>query len=191
MNKGMETRLRFVETLSELMETCPLERVKVSHLCERMGVSRATFYEHFRDIFDVPTWYWDHLMSQSLYRMGIDQTCFDAHLKKFNLLLDNKEFFVHAYRCADYNSVCEHGGRVVKEYMVENALANAERPFTEQELLEIDFYNTGAQYMTREWVRSGMVQTPRQMAELYQKFTPAFLIELLEPSASSGNRSCC
>lgn len=183
MNKGMETRLRFVEALSELMETCPLERVKVSHLCERMGVSRATFYEHFRDIFDVPTWFWDYLMSQSLYRMGIDQTCFDAHLKKFNLLLDNKEFFVHAYRCADYNSVCEHGGRVVKEYMVDNALANAERPFTEQELLEIDFYNTGAQYMTREWVRNGMVQTPRQMAELYQKFTPAFLIEFLNPAS--------
>lgn len=181
MHKQIETRLRFVATLGEVMETCPLEKVEVSHLCEAMGVSRATFYEYFQDIFDVPTWFWDYLMSQSLYRMGIDQSCFEAHLKKFELLRENRKFFVNAYKCADYNSVCEHGGRAVKEHMIENASANAGRPFTRQQLLEIEFYNTGAQYMTRAWVRDGMEEPPLQMAELYQKFTPKFLVELLEP----------
>ena len=81
MHKQIETRLRFVGALSEVMHECPLEKVKVSHLCERLGVSRATFYLYFQDIFDVPTWYWDHLMNKSLYRMGIDQGLFEAHLK--------------------------------------------------------------------------------------------------------------
>ena len=182
MQKQIETRLRFVDALSELMKTCALEKVKVSHLCEHLGVSRATFYEYFQDIFDVPTWYWDFLMSRSLYRMGVDQSCYDAHLNKFNLLIQNKDFFVYAFKCADYNSVCEHGGRVVKEYILENASANVGRPFTEWELLEIEFYNTGAQYMTREWVRRGMQQSPEQMAKLFQDFTPPFLIACLEPA---------
>lgn len=181
MQKQIETRLHFVQTLSELMLECPLEKVKVSHLCERMGVSRATFYEYFQDIFDVPTWFWDYLMASSLYRMGLDQSCFSAHLKKFELLLENKEFFVHAFKCADYNSVCEHGGRAVKEHILEVATLNAGRSLSEWELLQIDFHNTGAQYMTRAWVRDGMMQSPRCMTELFQVFMPPFLVELLEP----------
>ena len=183
MNMGRQivTRLRFVAALSGVMKECPLEKVKVSHLCEATGISRATFYEYFQDIFDVPTWFWDYLMSRSLYRMGIDQSCFAAPLKQFELLHENKEFFVNAFNCIDYNSVCEHGGRVVKEHILENATANAGRPLTKQELLEIEFYNIGAQYMTRTWVRDGMVELPLQMAELYQKFTPEFLVRYLEP----------
>ena len=48
-----------------------------------------------------------------------------------------------------------------------------------------DFYtynNTGVQYMPREWVRSGMQQSPEQMAKLFQDFTPPFLIACLEPA---------
>lgn len=186
MQKQIETRLRFVDALAELMHDCPLEKVKVSHLCEHLGVSRATFYEYFRDIFDVPTWFWDHLMNKSLYRMGIDQGLFEAHLKKFNMLVQNRDFFVHAFRCIGYNSVCEHGGRAVKEHILENAMANLGRPFTEQELLEIDFFVAGAQYMTRTWVRGGMIQPPRQMAELFRSFAPELLVTYLEPPSTAA-----
>ena len=55
MGKQIETRLRCVAALSDVMIECPLEKVKVSHLCEVIGISRATFYEYFQDIFDVPT----------------------------------------------------------------------------------------------------------------------------------------
>lgn len=181
MHKQEDTRLRFVETLSELMESRPLEKVKVSHLCEAMGVSRATFYEYFRDIFGVPTWFWDHLMQQSLYRTGIDQGCLDAHLHKFELLRQHQDFFVRAFKCIDYNSVCEYGGRSVKKHMVETAQANARRAFTKQELLEVEFFVTGAQYMTRTWVRGGMTESPKCMAELFCKFAPDFLVRYLEP----------
>ena len=132
MNMGRQivTRLRFVAALSGVMKECPLEKVKVSHLCEATGISRATFYEYFQDIFDVPTWFWDYLMSRSLYRMGIDQSCFAAHLKKFELLHENKEFFVNAFKCIDYNSVCEHGGRVVKEHILAVSYTHLTLPTT-------------------------------------------------------------
>ena len=189
MGRRIETQLRFVAALSTIMEECPLGKVKVSHLCEATGISRATFYEYFQDIFDVPTWFWDYLMGKSLYRMGVDQGCFEAHLRKFELLRENRDFFVNAFKCADYNSVCEHGGRVVKEHILENAAINAGRSLTEEELLEIEFYNTGAQYMTRAWVRDGMAESPQQMARLFQKFTPAFLVRYLEPREEKPSAS--
>ena len=121
MGRQLETRMRFVETLGVLMRTCPLEKVKVSHLCKALGVSRATFYEHFHDIFDVAVWYWDYLMGQSLYRIGADLSCYEAHFQKFKLLRENKEFFDNAFKSDDYNSVCEHGGRAMDRIMIERA----------------------------------------------------------------------
>lgn len=181
MEKQIETRLQFVQALSELMKSRPLEKVKVAHLCDYVGVSRATFYSYFQDIFEVPAWYWDYLMDQSLYRQGVDMDCYQAHLKKFELLQGNKEFFENAFKCMSYNSVCEHGGRSVKKHALAMVEKNAGRPLTEQELLEYEFYNTGAQYMTRSWVRGDMLQSPEIMAKLFVKFIPDFIQEYLKP----------
>ncbi|MEC4295128.1 TetR/AcrR family transcriptional regulator [Adlercreutzia shanghongiae] len=185
MEKQIETRLRFTEALNRLMEEESLDRAKVSHLCDLAGLSRATFYDYFHDIFDVAVWYWDYLMEQSLYRMGLDQSCYEGHLRKFKLLLANKEFFVNAFKSTNYNSVCEHGGRTSKHHIIDQAERNAGRRLTDWELLEIEFYNTGAQYMTRNWVRGGMSRSAEEMTQLFQNFTPAFLVDMLEPSEAS------
>ena len=55
------------------------------------------------------------------------------------------------------------------------------RSLTEDELMEYEFYNTGAQYMTRAWARSGMVQLPEYMTDLFLKFIPHFMQDALKP----------
>lgn len=40
-------------TTLELMETTPLHRTRVTKLCAACGVNRSTFYDHFRDVYDV------------------------------------------------------------------------------------------------------------------------------------------
>ena len=40
-------------TTLELMETTPLHRIRVTRLCAACGVNRSTFYDHFRDVYDV------------------------------------------------------------------------------------------------------------------------------------------
>lgn len=120
-------------------------------------------------------------MDQSLYRQGVDMNCHQAHLKKFQSLYENKVFFENAFKCMSYNSVCEHGGRTVKEHAIAQAQKNIGRLLTEDELMQYEFYNTGAQYMTRKWVREGMRQPPEYMAELFVQFIPKFMQEYLEP----------
>ena len=129
-------------------------------LCRDAGISRATFYEHFQDVFAVATWMWDHLMSTTLYQMGITLDCYTAHLRKFEALLRHKEFFENAMRIVGYPSICQHGGRMVYEHMEETFERKARRPLTPHEALELEFFNTGAKHMTRHWVERGMVEPP-------------------------------
>ena len=62
-----DTCLSVVEALDALMRTTSIDRVKVTELCRDAGISRATFYENFQDVYAVATWMWDHLMQTSLY----------------------------------------------------------------------------------------------------------------------------
>lgn len=174
------TKMHVVTMLQSMMEQQPLEKIKVSTLCKRAAISRTTFYEHFHDVFAVPTWLWDELMSQSLYQMGISLSCFEAHVKNFHLLLQYKDFFALAFKSDNYNSVFGHGGRIVKEHLIANASKNAERAFTQREMLEIEFRNAGAAFMTKLWASSGMRESPEEMASLFQSFTPGFLVAYLE-----------
>jgi len=175
-----DTKMRIVKSLQAMMEQQPLEKIKVSALCKNAGVSRTTFYEYFRDVFDVPTWLWDYFMSQSLYQMGITMSCYDAHVKNFHFLKDNQAFFELAFKSNHYNSVFLHGARVVKEHIIATASKNAGRELNEQELRDIEFRNAGAAHMTKLWARGGMKEPPEVMANLFQSFTPQFLVDFLE-----------
>ncbi len=46
----LQTRSLLREALSELIQTEPPEKISVSQLCKKAGVSRPTFYQHFADV---------------------------------------------------------------------------------------------------------------------------------------------
>lgn len=41
------------EAMIELLEEKPLHKIKVTELCEKAGINRATFYNNFEDIYDL------------------------------------------------------------------------------------------------------------------------------------------
>ena len=51
-----DTKQLIVDTLFELLEHRKLDTVTVKSLVEACGISRQTFYYHFRDIMDVLEW---------------------------------------------------------------------------------------------------------------------------------------
>ena len=175
-----ETCLRIVDALDEAMRTTSIDRVKVTQLCHASGVARATFYESFHDVYAVATWMWDHLMDDTLYQAGLRYDCREAHLRKFQVLRQYREFFGNAMRITGYESICQHGGRMMGEHIEEVFTAKTGRGFTPTEALEVEFYNTGAKHMTRHWVERGMVEEPDAMADLFTKNVPEFVLPYLD-----------
>lgn len=178
--------LSVVAALDEQMRTTSIERVKVTDLCRAAGISRATFYEYFQDVYAVATWMWDHLMQATLYQAGEALSCYEAHLRKFEVLCRHREFFVNAMRIVGYASICQHGGRRMAEHIEEVFRRKAHRSLTQPETLELEFFTTGAKHMTRHWVERGMREPPDQMARLFTSFVPAFLLPYLEPESKRG-----
>lgn len=176
-----ETCLAVVAALGERMRATSIERVKVVDLCRDVGIARATFYEYFQDVFAVATWMWDYLMKTTLYQMGSTLDCYTAHLRKFEVLREHREFFENAMRIVGYPSICQHGGRMMYEVIEDAFMRKANRPLTSNEALYLEFFNTGAKHMTRHWVERGMVEEPPEMARLFTDNVPGFILPYLEP----------
>lgn len=54
--KGIRTKRKLADALRDLLETRPLERVRVHHLTDRCEIHRQTFYYHFADVYALFTW---------------------------------------------------------------------------------------------------------------------------------------
>lgn len=176
-----ETCLTVVDALCERMKSTHITRVKVTDLCRDAGIARATFYEYFQDIYDVALWLWDHLTNTNLYQAGVALSCYEAHLRKFEALREYREFFYNAFRTVEYASIVQHGGRRAQEHYEQVFLKKTGRPMNDEELLQVEFFVTGAKHMTRHWAERSMADEPALMARVFTEAMPAFMLPILEP----------
>ncbi len=51
--KTQQTRVELQEAFWQLYAHAPIEKVTVGQVCERAGYNRATFYAHYRDLYDL------------------------------------------------------------------------------------------------------------------------------------------
>lgn len=50
------TKIALEASLKELLRTKPIDRITINDLTEHCGISRMTFYYHFKDIYDLVEW---------------------------------------------------------------------------------------------------------------------------------------
>lgn len=58
------TRNNFIQAFCELYETKPIEKITVKEVAERAGYSRTTFYNYFKDVYDLLQYIEDSFISQ-------------------------------------------------------------------------------------------------------------------------------
>ena len=62
---------RIIEVTASLAMSRSLEDVSVSDICENAGVSRTTFYYHFKDKFDIVQTHYDAVAENNLFMTGL------------------------------------------------------------------------------------------------------------------------
>ena len=51
--RARRTAAQIRETMLTFMETRPIHQISVSDICKTCQINRATFYDHYRDVFDL------------------------------------------------------------------------------------------------------------------------------------------
>lgn len=101
-----ETTKRALEaSLKKLLLEKPLDKITVTDITQDCGISRMTFYYHFKDLYDLVEWSCQEDASQALAGNRTANTWQTGFLAIFREVRANKPFIMNVYHCVSRERV--------------------------------------------------------------------------------------
>ncbi len=164
-------------SLKNMLLKKPLNKITINDLAEDCGVSRMTFYYHFKDIYDLLEWSCTEDVSKALTESA-SSSWQEKMLRILNTMQQNEPFIANVYHCIDRERLERYlhkttysllRGFIEKE--AQNLPRNKEKqPFETNRscrIVEEDDYTFIARFYTYaftglvlDWVKSGMDEDP-------------------------------
>jgi len=176
--KTQYTRKALADGLIELMKTKPFDRISVKELCDYADINRSTFYAHYEDIYallhfvEEDTLAWMRQVVGELsgkWQEGREATvrslerlfeCMIENSKYLRVLMSEqgniafqKQVFYSTCQMCDFSS----------------ARSKLTPPFDED--MRLIFVVNGGVGVVRQWLKNGLRETPRELAEMIYDMT--------------------
>lgn len=180
MNAAEKTKYKLAKALKVRMEKQPLDRITVAQIAETCDVTRQTFYRYFQDKYDLVNWYFDQLATKSFKQMGISLSLKEGLVKKFELMREEKIFFMAAFSSQAQNCLIDYDYECIYRFYSEVIEKNGMNPMTEEVDFLLKMYCRGSIFMTAEWAKRGMILTPNEITDYLLEALPVKLYELLK-----------
>ena len=99
------TKLALELSLKRLLLTKPLDKITVTDIAQDCGISRMTFYYHFKDIYDLVEWACQEDAGRALAGNRTADTWQTGFLAIFKAVRANKPFIMNVYHCVSRKRV--------------------------------------------------------------------------------------
>ena len=86
---GDLTKRALSQALGELLEEKPLDKITISSITDRCGLTRNTFYYHFEDIYDLLRWEFERQSDKIMKEIEADCSA-ESFLNGLNYLYSRK-----------------------------------------------------------------------------------------------------
>ncbi len=152
------TKLALEASLKNMLLHKPLDKITINDLTADCGISRMSFYYHFKDIYDLVEWVCIEDGRRALQGKKTYDTWQEGMLQIFEAVLENKPFILNVYRSVrkekieNYLYKLTYGliADVVGEICVGTDLAEEDKAFI------AGFYKYGFVGVILDWIDHGM-----------------------------------
>ncbi len=169
------TKQMIWEAFYELSAAIPFEKLSVERIIKEAGVSKATFYRHFRDKYDVLN-YNSLAIAERLIGW---QTCKDWReflLLMFREIERESEYYRRAFKTSGQNAhsrfLYEYSFGIVRECYLKT---NGREELTKEEHCLIAHYCHGCVDSIADWLQDPARMSGDAMADLFYRVMPACL----------------
>lgn len=158
----METKQKIIDTYKILVRENKTADISVAEICRRTEISRKTFYNYFKDRYELL----EKIMFDEIEKpllQGIKQgfTYNETIYLVFENLLLEKDFYKIALMEDCQNSLFDSLTECLSKII---AQCNDRTGFTEEEIEFINYKYAALMVMLiRKWIKSGMKQSPEFM----------------------------
>ena len=157
----------FANALSELLEVKPLNKISVTDIAKKCGVSRQTFYNYFNDIYDLIEWYYIQEANESLDDYSDINNWQKGYIRIMNWALENKEMVLNTYHSIQHEYIAIFIYKVLYQYIIrvveKESLGLSVNG--DQKDFVANFYTLAITACSLNWIRTGMKDKPEDIAQ--------------------------
>ena len=189
--KKLSTEQKIVQSFKKLSATRPIEKITIQEITEDAGVIRTTFYNHFEDKYDLIAWIIDRELLEPIRPLigyGMVEEAIELVIR--NVAAD-KEFYGHLVRMEEPGSFMEIGHQSARDFLSEvfdemDVHVHSSHRWLTKDVIA-HFYGYSLTFVMVEWVRTGMIYTPKEMAEAYVYILSTSLEDVVGSMRNTGN----
>lgn len=156
MDRHDETKYIFAQAIKDLIKVVPLDKIAVTDIVTRSGMTRQTFYRYFKDKYDLVNWYFEKLVLQSFRQMGNGCSLQEALQLKFAFINSEHSFFKEAFKSNDYNNLVNYDFNCIYEFYKGIIEKNLNHNVDDDLDFLLKMYCKGSIDMTVDWVLNDM-----------------------------------
>lgn len=92
MSDSNITKRALAQSLKELMEVQPIEKISVGSICSQCGLNRKSFYYHFKDKYELINWiYYTEFVEKAIEKQF--DTSWNLFEEMCSYFYENRDFY--------------------------------------------------------------------------------------------------
>ncbi|MBR1806884.1 MAG: TetR/AcrR family transcriptional regulator C-terminal domain-containing protein [Selenomonadaceae bacterium] len=175
------TKVLLAESLKDLAQRKPVDKITVRELTKNCGLTAPTFYNNFCDKYELMAWIYNQKVEASIVNFGRGDTFEDVVCKWMEIILEDETFYVNLLK----NAVGQNSFRYATNDHAINLLVEWIK--TRHNLRELEptiyfcvkFFMRGVSELVNDWIIGKWDCSPREMAKFFVEAMPEPLKPLL------------
>lgn len=159
------TKRALEQSLKNLLQQKPLSKITISDITEGCGISRMTFYYHFKDIYDLVEWACAEDAARALQNKKTYDTWQQGFVQIFHAVRENKVFVMNVYRCVNREQVEKYlaplTDQLIMGVITERAAGMTVREADQQFIAQV--YSYAFVGIMLDWIRDDMRADPEEL----------------------------
>ncbi|MFP3153460.1 TetR/AcrR family transcriptional regulator C-terminal domain-containing protein [Lachnospiraceae bacterium ZAX-1] len=169
----------FENALRKLLLTTSFNKITVQSLVEYSYSSRPTFYNHFKDKYDLVSWIYQRQADMIINKFP-EITWIEVIINLFKTMEQDYLFYSKVLVGDDQNSLVNYMVSYdVEVYKTMLRTIGGFQKIDEQLAFDIQFHAFACVHMTRLWIQKKERETPKELAQKLINAMPSKLYESL------------
>lgn len=162
---SIRTKYAMEDSLKKLLQKKPLDKITISDITDDCGISRMTFYYHFKDIYDLVDWVCLNEVQHALNCLRIFSTWQKGFLEVFKAVQNSKSFFLNVYSCLGLEKIQDYLYNLTYQILIKIVSEkSAGLKITEDDKKFVaDYFKFVMVGLVLQWIKTGMKENPEDI----------------------------
>lgn len=168
------------EATKELMKTKPVASITIGMILDYTSISRASFYRHYVDKYDLINKMFDNLMPNEIEQIGLNISWSEMMFVLFDIFGKNRDFLRRAFVGDEFEYLRKHANEfftsLISQLLI-NSQIDINDPYIHSAISSLSLYKT---HYIINWIKKGGTDTIENTVEIIRAAIPNSIYKYFE-----------